>query len=118
MTRRLRFGTFTPPIQRPDQNPTLALHRVLEMVEYLDKIGFDEAWFGEHHNGGWELIPCPELFIAAAATLIRWVAVGLVSPSGFTPAGPMLACYLITVAVYPLVSWLLSKAQTKLMGPV
>lgn len=67
MTRRLRFGTFTPPIQRPDQNPTLALHRVLEMVEYLDKIGFDEAWFGEHHNGGWELIPCPELFIAAAA---------------------------------------------------
>ena len=67
MSTRLRFGAFTPPIQRPDQNPTLALERVLEMVDWLDKVGYDEAWFGEHHNGGWELIPCPELFIAAAA---------------------------------------------------
>ena len=67
MSSRIRFGAFTPPIQRPDQNPTLALDRVLEMVEWLDRVGYDEAWFGEHHNGGWELIPCPELFIAAAA---------------------------------------------------
>ncbi len=67
MSRRLRFGSFTPPIQRPDQNPTLALERVLEMVEWMDKVGYDEAWFGEHHNGGWELIPFPEIFIAAAA---------------------------------------------------
>jgi len=58
------------------------------------------------------------VFVAAGASIIRWLAVGLVSPSGFTPAGPMLACCLITVAVYPLVGWLLSKAQTKLMGQV
>ena len=67
MSTPLRFGAFTPPIQRPDQNPTLALERVLEMVDWLDKVGYDEAWFGEHHNGGWELIPFPEIFIAAAA---------------------------------------------------
>ena len=67
MSAPLRFGAFTPPIQRPDQNPTLALERVLEMVDWLDKVGYDEAWFGEHHNGGWELIPCPEIFIAAAS---------------------------------------------------
>lgn len=71
MSVRLRFGAFTPPIQRPDQNPTLALERVLEMVEWMDKVGYDEAWFGEHHNGGWELIPFPELFIAAAAQRTR-----------------------------------------------
>jgi len=67
MNPPMKFGAFIPPIQNPAQNPTLALERVLEMVEWADRIGFDEAWFGEHHNGGWELISCPELFIAAAA---------------------------------------------------
>ena len=67
MTAPLRFGAFTPPIQRPTQNPTWALERCLELVEWFDRIGYDEAWFGEHHNGGWELIGTPEIFIAAAA---------------------------------------------------
>ena len=81
MSTRLRFGAFTPPIQRPDENPTMALDRVLDMVEWLDKVGYDEAWFGEHHNGGWELIPCPELFIAAAAQRTKHIklATGVVS---------------------------------------
>jgi limonene 1,2-monooxygenase len=67
----LRFGAFTPPIQQPTQNPTWALERCLELVEWFDRIGYDEAWFGEHHNGGWELICCPEIFIAAAAQRTR-----------------------------------------------
>jgi limonene 1,2-monooxygenase len=71
MTPPLRFGAFTPPIQRPNQNPTWALERCLELVEWFDKIGYNEAWFGEHHNGGWELISMPEIFIAAAAQRTR-----------------------------------------------
>jgi limonene 1,2-monooxygenase len=67
MTPPLRFGAFTPPIQHPRQDPTWALERNLELVEWFDRIGYDEAWFGEHHNGGWELIGSPEIFIAAAA---------------------------------------------------
>ena len=39
----------------------------MERVVALDRLGFDEAWFGEHHSGGYELIACPEVFIAAAA---------------------------------------------------
>ncbi|MGE4065070.1 MAG: rod shape-determining protein MreD [Rhodospirillaceae bacterium] len=58
------------------------------------------------------------VFIAAAAALIRWLAVGFMSGSGFTPAGPIFASYLITVAVYPLIGWLLAKTQAKLMGHV
>lgn len=58
------------------------------------------------------------IFVAAGAALIRWLAVGLMTPTGFTPIGPMFACYLISVAVYPLVGWLLAKAQVKLMGQV
>ena len=58
------------------------------------------------------------IFVAAGAALIRWIAVGLIADSGFTPIGPMFASYLITVAVFPLVGWMLAKAHTKLMGQV
>jgi rod shape-determining protein MreD len=56
------------------------------------------------------------VFIAAGAAVIRWIAVGLVEDSGFTPVGPLFASYLITIALYPLVGWLLAKTQAKLMG--
>lgn len=58
------------------------------------------------------------IFIAAGAATIRWIAVGLVEDSGFTPPGPLFASYLITVALYPLVGWLLAKTQAKLMGHI
>jgi limonene 1,2-monooxygenase len=38
------------------ENPTLALERDVELIEWLDDLGFDEAWIGEHHSGGWETI--------------------------------------------------------------
>lgn len=58
------------------------------------------------------------IFVAAGAALIRWIAVGFIADSGFTPVGPSFASYLITVAVYPLIGWVLAKAQLKLMGNV
>lgn len=58
------------------------------------------------------------VFVAAGAALIRWTAVGIVSASGFTPAGPILVSCLITVALYPPVAWLLAKTQVKLLGNV
>ena len=42
----------------------------------LDRLGFDEAWFGEHHSGGYELIACPEVFIAAAAERTKHIRLG------------------------------------------
>ncbi|MCW2830478.1 MAG: hypothetical protein JWP31_1170, partial [Aeromicrobium sp.] len=76
MSSRLRFGTFTPPIQAPHQDPTWALERNLELVEWCDRLGYDEAWFGEHHNGGWELIGSPEIFIAAASQRTKHIKFG------------------------------------------
>ena len=43
----------------------------MERTVALDRLGFDEVWFGEHHSGGYELIACPEVFIAAAAERTR-----------------------------------------------
>ena len=63
----LRFGAFIAPYHRPDGRIADAFERDLQLVERLEDLGFDEAWFGEHHSGGWETITCPELMIAAAA---------------------------------------------------
>jgi limonene 1,2-monooxygenase len=46
--RHLRFGIFLAPFHSPDENPTLALERDLDLVVHLDKLGYDEAWIGEH----------------------------------------------------------------------
>ena len=61
------------PFHRAGTNPTLALQRDLEFVEHLDALGFDEAWIGEHHSAGSELIASPEIFIAAAAERTKWI---------------------------------------------
>jgi len=44
----------------------LQFRRDLDLVEHLDKLGYDEFWCGEHHSSGWEMIGSPELFLAAA----------------------------------------------------
>ena len=63
----MRFGAFVTPNHRPGDDPTLALERDLKLVEQLDDLGYDEAWFGEHHGSGWQYIASPETFIAAAS---------------------------------------------------
>jgi limonene 1,2-monooxygenase len=72
----LRFGVFFAPFHALGQNPTLALQYDLERVEALDRYGFDEAWFGEHHSGGYEVIGSPEIFIAAAAERTTRIMLG------------------------------------------
>jgi limonene 1,2-monooxygenase len=63
----LRFGIFLAPFHAAGQNPTLALERDLELIVRLDQLGYNEAWIGEHHSAGFEIIASPEVFIAAAA---------------------------------------------------
>lgn len=73
---KLRFGYFIAPFHRAGTNPTLALQRDLEFVEHLDALGFDEAWIGEHHSAGSEIISSPEVFIGAAAQRAKRIRFG------------------------------------------
>lgn len=73
---RLRFGAFIAPFHPLDENPTLAIQRDLELVEHLDRLGYDEAWIGEHHSAAYELIASPEVFIAAAAERTKHIRLG------------------------------------------
>jgi limonene 1,2-monooxygenase len=73
----MRFGIFMAPFHAPTgQNPTAAYARDLATIQLLDELGYDEAWIGEHHSGGVEIIPAPEIFIAHAAAQTRHIKLG------------------------------------------
>jgi len=74
--RGMKFGIFLAPFHRVGDNPTLAMARDIEMLEWLDELGYDEAWIGEHHSAGWEIIASPELIIAAAAERTKHIMLG------------------------------------------
>ena len=78
---RLRFGAFLAPHHPIGEHPMLQFRRDLDLVEQLDRLGYDEFWCGEHHSSGWEMIGSPEMFLAAAGERSKRIklATGVVS---------------------------------------
>src|SRR5690348_14209157 len=64
---RLKFGAFLAPHHPVGENPLLQFRRDLDLVEQLDRLGYDESWRGEHHSSGWEIMRSPEMSLGAAA---------------------------------------------------
>lgn len=73
---RMEFGVFMAPFHLSNENPTLALRRNLDLISWLDKLGYEEAWVGEHHSGGWETIASPEMFLAASGERTQRIRLG------------------------------------------
>ena len=76
LPNRMKFGIFMAPFHWLGDNPTLGLERDLETIQWLDRLGFDEAWIGEHHSAGWETIASPEIFIGVAAERTKHIKLG------------------------------------------
>ena len=74
--QRLDFGIFMAPFHRAGENPSLAFRRDLELISWLDDLGYDEVWVGEHHSSGWETIASPEMFLAAAGERTERIRLG------------------------------------------
>ena len=74
--KKLRSGIFLAPFHAIIEDPTTTLGRDMELLELLDHLGYDEAWIGEHHSGGVEIISSPEMFIAAAAERTKYIKFG------------------------------------------
>lgn len=55
----LKFGAFIPPFHSLGEDPTTAFWRDLDLIHWLDELGLDEAWVGEHHSGGWSTVSSP-----------------------------------------------------------
>ncbi len=74
---KLRFGIFMPPFHAPaTQNATSSLQRDVDIIKLLDDLGYDEAWIGEHHSGGAEIIAEPLQFMCYVGALTRHIRLG------------------------------------------
>ena len=73
---RLNFGAFLAPHHPIGEHPMLQFRRDLDLVEHLDKLGYEEFWCGEHHSSGWEMIASPEMFLAAAGERTKRIKLG------------------------------------------
>jgi len=72
----MRHGIFLAPYHGTDENPTTLYQQDAELIEWLDRLGFDEAWVGEHHSAGFETIASPELFLAFLASRTQRITLG------------------------------------------
>ena len=72
----MRFGNFMAPFHPVGQNPTLAIERDLDLIVAMDRLGFHEAWIGEHHSAGFEIIASPEVVIGVAAERTKHIKLG------------------------------------------
>ena len=72
----LKFGILLAPFHLTQENPDRALEQYLELITFLDTLGYDYAWVGEHHSGGFENIASPEVFIAIAAERTKNIRLG------------------------------------------
>lgn len=72
----MKFSLFMMPLHRPTENPSLAFERDIALIHYADELGFDEFMIGEHHSGGWETMPAPEMALAMAAAKAHRIRLG------------------------------------------
>ena len=72
----MELGYFTMPLHPPGSNITQTLDDDLEQIVTLDRLGYKEAWIGEHFTTVWENIPAPDLFIAKALALTENIVLG------------------------------------------
>lgn len=76
MVDRMTFGTFIAPYHPVREGPLTTYERDLELIEWCERWGFDEAWIGEHHSAAWENIPDPVVFLAAASQRTSTIRLG------------------------------------------
>ena len=60
-----------------------AINEQLKLVELADRLGFNEAWFGEHHINDFSVCPSPSILLANAIARtknIRLGAAGYLAP--------------------------------------
>ena len=72
----MKFSLFMMPCHQPGENPTLAFQRDIGLIHYAEELGFDEAYIGEHHSGGWETHPAPEMSLSMAAAKAQRIRLG------------------------------------------
>lgn len=72
----MQFGLFMMPLHPPYRSFADAYDRDIAQIILADRLGFREAWVGEHLTERWENAPAPDLLIAKALALTERVMLG------------------------------------------
>ena len=72
----MKLGFFTMPMHPPGADPAKTYDDDLEQLVTLDRLGYQEAWIGEHFTSVWENIPAPDLLIAKALAMTENIRLG------------------------------------------
>ncbi len=76
----MELGYFTMP-SHPPERPLRDGHEWdLQVIRWLDELGYKECWIGEHHTAPWEPHPSPDLLVAQALMQTKNIRLG---PGGF-----------------------------------
>ena len=74
------LGLFLMPAHPPERDLRAGFEWDLQVIRWLDELGYSEAWVGEHHTVAWEPNPAPDLLLAQAFAQTRNIRLG---PGGF-----------------------------------
>ncbi len=72
----MKLGGFLMPAHPPERAIAEGAALDLEELERLDRLGFTEAWIGEHFTSTWEPCPAPDLLIAQGLARTRDIRLG------------------------------------------
>jgi alkanesulfonate monooxygenase SsuD/methylene tetrahydromethanopterin reductase-like flavin-dependent oxidoreductase (luciferase family) len=72
----MRFGTFSYNQSRPWIPEKQAFEELLEQILLTERLGFDDAWFAEHHHSDYGMLASPNLIIAALAHRTKRLRMG------------------------------------------
>ncbi len=65
----MQFGLFMMPLHPPHRSFADSYDRDLALLVAADRLGYHEAWIGEHLTERWENAPAPELLIAKSLAM-------------------------------------------------
>ena len=76
----MKFGLFAMPAHPPERDLKAGFEFDLEVIRWLDQLGYGEAWVGEHHTVAWEPNPAPDLLLVRGFAETKTIRLG---PGGF-----------------------------------
>jgi alkanesulfonate monooxygenase SsuD/methylene tetrahydromethanopterin reductase-like flavin-dependent oxidoreductase (luciferase family) len=72
----MQAGYFTMPLHPPGSDLAESMQMDVDQIVALEKLGFVEAWLGEHLTSVWENVPAPDLLIAQLLALTSTIKLG------------------------------------------
>jgi alkanesulfonate monooxygenase SsuD/methylene tetrahydromethanopterin reductase-like flavin-dependent oxidoreductase (luciferase family) len=76
----MELGLFAMPSHPPERDLRQGFEFDLQVLRWLDQLGYQEAWIGEHHVAPWEPLSAPDLLLSVAFRETERLRMG---PGGF-----------------------------------